>query len=134
MKNKTNVVISGKQYTITSEESGEYVTRCAYCFDKKVQECNKAYPGQGTVTLVSLAGLNMTDDFLKTKDALAEAEARIEELERTLRELQIGGHISGGLTSEQVEIRKLREANRRLEQENAALRQPKEQKVTAFSR
>ena len=134
MKNKTNIVISGKQYTITSEESGEYVTRCAYYFDKKVQECNREYPGQGTVTLVSLAGLNVTDELLKTRDALKEAEAKLEELDKTVRELQIGGHISGSLCSEQVEIRKLREANRRLEQENAALRQPKEQKVTAFSR
>ncbi len=91
---KTNIVISGREYTIVSAEDGEYVNRVAYELNRRVKETNTRYVGLTTVTATDLTALNLTDELLKAKEALFEAQKQLRELSERLRQLEIELNLS----------------------------------------
>jgi len=70
MKNKVDVVISGKVITIRSEESAEYLQKIALYVDQKID----ALKAQNLSAVVDdrlrtlLIALNLADDYFKIKD------------------------------------------------------------------
>ena len=68
-KNRTTVRIAGRDYTIASYDSPEYIHRVAAHVDRKLRELSAALrlpAGQ----LAVLAAVNATDDMMKSRDEI----------------------------------------------------------------
>ena len=78
-KNKTQVIIAGKIYTLSGYESEEYLQRVAAYLNAKISEFKSAdgYSRMSQEMRGILLNLNIADDYFK-------ARTRIEELEQEL--------------------------------------------------
>lgn len=78
-KNKTQVIIAGKIYTLSGYESEEYLQRVAAYLNAKISEFKGAdgYSRMSQEMRGILLNLNIADDYFK-------ARTRIEELEQEL--------------------------------------------------
>lgn len=78
-KNKTQVIIAGRIYTLSGYESEEYLQRVAAYLNAKISEFKGAegYSRMSQEMRGILLNLNIADDYFKTR-------ARIEELEQEL--------------------------------------------------
>lgn len=87
-KNKIEVIIGGRVYTLVGEESQEYLQRVALYIDKKMNEVRKAESSRklSTNMLAILTSINVADDLFKTKEALKDAFDDIEALKKQLEE------------------------------------------------
>ena len=82
-KIRTVIRIAGKEYTIQSEETSEYVRRVAEDVDKKMSELALAThlpPAQ----LAVLVAVNATDEMMKANDEARVLRIRLEAAEREL--------------------------------------------------
>ena len=82
-KNRTTVRIAGRDYTIASYDTPEYVNRVAAHVDRKMSELAEATK-LPAAQLAVLAAVNATDDMLKSRDEARRLRRRIEELEARL--------------------------------------------------
>ena len=121
-KNKTVLTILGKEYTILSEEDGQYVTRVGYYLNERLNELNQEYVGLSTVMVTTLAALNITDDFLKAQDSLQTARKELKKLQEALRNAQIESRLKSNTSSVEAEMKRLEERCKRLERENHELK------------
>ena len=78
-KTRTTVRIAGKDYTIASYDSPEYVARVAASVDRTMTELGMATQ-LPTAQLAVLAAVNATDDMLKTRDALERLRRELDAL------------------------------------------------------
>lgn len=78
-KNKTQVIIAGRIYTLSGYESEEYLQRVAAYLNAKISESRSAdgYGRMSPEMREILLDLNIADDYFKMR-------ARIEELEQEL--------------------------------------------------
>ena len=95
-KNKLVVKINGREYTLASSESREYMLSLADLVDKKMRQVSASDPMMSTALTAVLAAVNLADDYLrlkKTEQALSknmaaytekirELEAKIESMKR----------------------------------------------------
>ena len=75
-KNRVNVVIDGREYTILGTESEEYITRIAQKVDAVITAC-----GASSVSFAMklvLASLNLADEAEKKNGKIAELEKLLE--------------------------------------------------------
>ena len=82
-KNRTTVRIAGRDYTIASYDSPEYVNRVAAHVDRKMSELAAAVKlpaGQ----LAVLAAVNATDDMMKSRDEIRRLRRELDELRARL--------------------------------------------------
>ena len=82
-KTRATVRIAGRDYTIASYDSPEYVSRVAAYVDRKMNELSLATrlpAGQ----LAVLAAVNATDDMMKSRDEIRRLEAELDELRARL--------------------------------------------------
>lgn len=100
-KNKVELRIAGKDYTIVGTEPEEYIHRVGLYVDKKMSEIMKTSNKLSTSLAAVLTAINIGDDFFKCRDS--ELNIR-KELKKALEELG-----------------SLKEDKRRLIQENSAL-------------
>ena len=82
-KNRTTVRIAGKDYTIASYDSEEYVNRVAAQVNRSMAELAAA-TRLPTAQLAVLAAVNATDDMLKSRDEARRLRRQVEELEARL--------------------------------------------------
>ena len=78
-KTRATVRIAGRDYTIASYDSPEYVSRVAAYVDRKMNELSLATrlpAGQ----LAVLAAVNATDDMMKSRDEIRRLEAELDAL------------------------------------------------------
>ncbi len=78
-KTRATVRIAGRDYTIASYDSPEYVSRVAAYVDRKMNELSLATrlpAGQ----LAVLAAVNATDDMMKSRDEIDRLRREIESL------------------------------------------------------
>lgn len=94
-KNKLTVHINGKEYTITSEESREYMLGVADLVDQKMKQVIREAPGLNTSMTAVLAALNVADEYVRLKRSddelvrkIVEYTEKIHELEEQLQEYQ----------------------------------------------
>ncbi|MBC8539106.1 cell division protein ZapA [Christensenellaceae bacterium NSJ-63] len=128
-KEKTTITVAGREYTILSEEGGEYVNRVAYDLNQKIAALNAENVGLSTVTLLALTALNLTDELFKAREALEASRQELEEIREALHKAEIQNRIAakeqaGGVAIGN-ELKRLREQVRRLETENQELKRSK---------
>lgn len=87
-KNKIEVIISGRVYTLIGEESQEYIQRVALYIDKKMNEVRKAESSRklSTSMIATLTSINVADDLFKVSERLKNAYTEIDSYERQLNE------------------------------------------------
>ena len=103
-KNRTTVRIAGKEYTIASYDSEEYVNRVAAYVDRRMTELSMATK-LPAAQLAVLTAVNATDDMMKSRDEirrlrqeLDDCRAELEAKEQALRAAELG-ELSGGATA-----------------------------------
>ena len=116
-KNKTTVNIGGREYSIVSPESNEYIQRISIQLDERMRELSDAFFSLSSLDVATLAALNLMDDYIKTRDELERISGEIDGLRTALRDMQL--KLRGADASE---LKELREENRRLADENERLK------------
>ncbi|TDT61040.1 cell division protein ZapA [Fonticella tunisiensis] len=94
-KNKVTVKINGAEYTLTGDESEDYLFSIANFVDKKVKEILYGNPKHSNTSSAVLSALTITDELFKTrrevevlKRSLSEPEEKIKKLKRDYEELK----------------------------------------------
>ena len=82
-KNRTTVRIAGKDYTIASYDTEEYVNRVAAHVDRKMSELAAATK-LPAAQLAVLAAINATDDMMKSRDEITRLRAELDALRSKL--------------------------------------------------
>ena len=78
-KIRTTVRIAGKEYTIASTDSEEYVGRVAAWVDRKMSELGAA-TRLPAAQLAVLTAVNATDDMMKSRDEIRRLQAEVDAL------------------------------------------------------
>ena len=78
-KIRTTVRIAGKDYTIASYDSDEYVSRVAAWVDRKMSELSMATK-LPAAQLAVLTAVNATDDMMKARDEVTRLRAELDVL------------------------------------------------------
>lgn len=86
-KTRTTVKIAGKEYTMSSYDSEDYVHRVAIYVDRKMQELSMA-TRLPTNSLAVLTALNIADDMLKAHDENTRIRKELGETRQELTRLQ----------------------------------------------
>ena len=79
-KTRTTVRIAGKEYTIASYDSEEYVGRVAAWVDRRMNELSAATKLPAS-QLAVLAAVNAADDMMKSRDEIRRLRAERDRLE-----------------------------------------------------
>lgn len=85
-KIRTTVRIAGKEYTIASYDSEEYVNRVAQYVDRKMNELNLA-TRLPAAQLAVLTAVNATDDMMKSRDEIRRLRIELDEMRKTVEKL-----------------------------------------------
>lgn len=97
-KTETEVMIGGKIFTLSGNESEEYLQRVAIYINNKLAEYNKidSFRKQSVDYRNVLLQLNIADDFFQSKRKAAKLEEELERKEKELYDLKhelIASHI-----------------------------------------
>jgi cell division protein ZapA len=100
-RNKVEVRIAGKDYTLVGVESDEYIRKVAVYVDKKLNEIMKVNNRLSTSMASVLTAVNVADDFFKAYES--EHKLKTE------------------LKKHQEEIQQLKDEQKRIKEENSKL-------------
>lgn len=100
-KNKVEIRIAGKDYTLVGIESEEYIQKVGLYIDRKTTEIMRQNSRLSTSMAAVLTSINVADDFFKSYEREQEAK---NEVSRLMEELE-----------------KLKEENRKLSEKNEDL-------------
>lgn len=78
-KTRTTVRIAGKEYTIASTDSPEYVNRVASWVDRRMNELSAA-THLPAAQLAVLTAVNTTDEMMKSRDDVRRLEKELDAL------------------------------------------------------
>lgn len=114
-KNKTEVLIDGKIYTMSGYESEEYLQRVATYLNNKISEIKSmdGYHRLSSDLQAILLNLNTADDYFKAKKQADHLENELTEKDRELYE------IKHELISEQIKLESTERALETLQEEAA---------------
>jgi cell division protein ZapA len=91
LKNKVEVRICGKDYTLVGVESDEYIQRVGLYIDKKMNEITRTNNKLSTSMAAVLTAINVADDFFKAHEnensLKRELKHSIEEIDRQKNEM-----------------------------------------------
>ena len=82
-KIRTTVRIAGREYTIASTDSEEYVGRVAAWVDRRMAELGAA-TRLPAAQLAVLTAVNAADDMMKSRDEIRRLEAELDALREQL--------------------------------------------------
>lgn len=119
-KNKTQVIIGGKIYTLSGYESEEYLQRVAAYLNGKITEFRNmdGYHRLSPEMRSILLDLNTADDYFKMKKKVEELERSLAEKDRELYDLKhelITAQIR--LENEEKEVKTLEDQYKELQRE-----------------
>ena len=88
-KNKTEVLIAGKIFTLSGYESEEYLQKVATYINNKIAEFKKldGYNHQTKENKSILLELNIADDYFKAKKQVEMVEEELSEKDKELYDL-----------------------------------------------
>lgn len=93
-KNRTDIRVGGRDYTMVSEEPSEYILRVAAYVDRKMQELN-ATASLNNAMISVLTALNIADELFHAQDEnarmrkdLAEARQQLAIVSREYQEIK----------------------------------------------
>lgn len=123
-KNRTQVIIAGKIYTLSGYESEEYLQRVAAYLNGKISEFRNVdgYQRLSPDMKGILLNLNTADDYFKMKNKVEELEQDLSEKDRDIYELRhelITAQIR--LENAEKQIQTLEDKNAELERETIQL-------------
>lgn len=81
-KTKTIVKIGGREYTITGEETAEYIHKVAIYVDRKMQEIEKVQHNLSTSMIAVLTAVNLADEVIKLQEEITELNEEIRRLQQ----------------------------------------------------
>lgn len=89
-KNMTKVLIDGQVYSLSGQESEEYIQKVALYINNKLDELKKSDNGQmmSTRLLNVLLALNIADELFKERESVKTVEAFLGDKDRKIAELQ----------------------------------------------
>lgn len=87
-KTRTTVKVAGKEYTISSYDTAEYVERVATYVDRKMSEFG-ASTNLPSAQLAVLVCMNVTDDMLKAHDEVARLRKELSAAKDELDSLRV---------------------------------------------
>jgi len=106
-KNKVELRIAGKDYTIVGSEPEEYIHRVGLYVDKKMTDILKINNKLSTSMAAVLTAINVVDDLFKSRDSeqelknqLKKATEELEKLKRENKALQQENTILGNQNTE----------------------------------
>ena len=106
-KNKVELRIAGKDYTIVGSEPEEYIHRVGLYVDKKMTDILKINNKPSTSMAAVLTAINVVDDLFKSRDSeqelknqLKKATEELEKLKRENKALQQENTILGNQNTE----------------------------------
>lgn len=83
-KQKLEVRIGGRDYTLVSEDSPEYVHRVAFYVDRKMKEVEEANPRLSISMTAVLTSLNIGDECLKEREENSRLKEKTVQQQETL--------------------------------------------------
>jgi len=89
-KNNTKVLINGQVYTLSGQESEEYIQKVALYINNKLEELKKSDNGQlmSTRLLNVLLSLNIADELFKARDSVTQLESFVGDKDHEINELK----------------------------------------------
>ena len=89
-KNNTKVLINGQVYTLSGQESEEYIQKVALYINNKLDELKKSDNGQlmSTRLLNVLLALNIADELFKERDTVEVLQGFIGDKDFKIKELE----------------------------------------------
>ena len=116
-KNRTQVIIAGKIYTLSGYESEEYLQRVATYLNGKISEFRNldGYHRLSPEMRGILLNLNTADDYFKMKKKVEELEDSLSEKDRELYDFK------HELITAQIRLENAGKEQRALEEKNAQL-------------
>ena len=89
-KNNTKVLIDGQVYTLSGQESEEYIQKVALYINNKLDTLKKSDNGQkmNTRLLNVLLALNIADELFKERTNVESFDARMEDKDRKIEALK----------------------------------------------
>lgn len=89
-KNNTKVLIDGQVYTLSGQESEEYIQNVALYINNKLDTLKKSDNGQkmNTRLLNVLLALNIADELFKERTNVESFEARMDDKDRKIEALK----------------------------------------------
>lgn len=116
-KNRTQVIIAGKIYTLSGYESEEYLQRVAAYLNGKISDFRNidGYQRLSPDMRGILLNLNTADDYFKMKNKAEELEQDLSEKDRDIYELR------HELITAQIRLENSEKQNQTLEDKNAEL-------------
>lgn len=86
-KNKVEVRICGKDYTVVGKESNEYIQKVALYIDKKMEEVTKSNSKLSTSMAAVLTAINVADDYFKNMESMDDLKEQIQQYANKLDEV-----------------------------------------------
>ena len=118
-KNKTQVIIAGKIYTLSGYESEEYLQKVAAYLNGKITEFRgmDGYHRLSQEMRSILMNLNIADDYFKVRKKIEELEEELSEKEKELYEFR------HEMITTQVRLENAEKEKNALEDKNAQLQE-----------
>ena len=118
-KNKTQVIIAGKIYTLSGYESEEYLQKVAAYLNGKITEFRgmDGYHRLSQEMRSILMNLNIADDYFKVRKKIEELEEELSEKEKELYEFR------HEMITTQVRLEYAEKEKNALEEKNAQLQE-----------
>ena len=118
-KNKTQVIIAGKIYTLSGYESEEYLQKVAAYLNGKITEFRgmDGYHRLSQEMRSILLNLNIADDYFKVRKKIGELEDELSEKEKELYEFR------HEMITTQVRLENAEKEKNALEERNAQLQE-----------
>jgi cell division protein ZapA len=90
-KNKVDIRISGKDYTVVGVEPEEYIQRVGLYIDRKMNEIMRVNNKLSTSMAAVLTAVNVADDYFKTHESESSMKKEIKKLSEDVT--RMGGEI-----------------------------------------
>ena len=118
-KNKTQVIIAGKIYTLSGYESEEYLQKVAAYLNGKITEFRgmDGYHRLSQEMQSILLNLNIADDYFKVRKKIEELEEELSEKEKELYEFR------HEMITTQVRLENVEKEKNALEEKNVQLQE-----------
>lgn len=116
-KNKTQVIIAGKIYTLSGYESEEYLQRVAAYLNGKITEFKnlEGYHRLSPEMRGILLNLNTADDYFKVRKKVEELESELSDKDREIYDFK------HEMITTQIRLENAEKENQSLEEKNAQL-------------
>jgi cell division protein ZapA len=84
---KLDVSIYGLGFTIVGETEPQHIKRTAHYVDQKMRELASIFPEASTQKLAILAAINIADELIQSKEALAETGSNSSVIEEKTKKM-----------------------------------------------